>query len=38
MKEILALFGALGLLAYLGYQILLAVLLPLFNALSSHLH
>ncbi len=38
MKAILALFGAMGALAYLGYQIFLAVLQPLFNALSGHLH
>ncbi len=38
MKAILTLFGAVGVLAYLGYQIFLAVLQPLFNALSVHLH
>ena len=37
MKEILAVLGALGVLAYLGYQVLLTILQPLFNALSSHL-
>ncbi len=38
MKAILALLGAVGILAYAGYQILFSVLQPLFHALSGHLH
>ncbi|CAG0953718.1 hypothetical protein ANRL3_00413 [Anaerolineae bacterium] len=38
MKEILALFGAVLVLAYVAIQVLLAVLQPLFAALSGKLH
>jgi hypothetical protein len=38
MKEILALLGAVGILAYLLFQALVMVLQPLFNALSGKLH
>jgi hypothetical protein len=37
-KEILALLGAVGILAYLFFQALVMVLQPLFNALSGKLH
>jgi hypothetical protein len=38
MKEMLALFGAVLVLAYVIIQALLAVLQPLFTALSGKLH
>ena len=38
MKEILALLGAVAILAYVFVQVLVSVLQPLFNALSGKLH
>jgi hypothetical protein len=38
MKEILALLGGIGILAYLLFQVLVMVLQPLFNAFSGKLH
>jgi len=38
MKEILALLGAVAILAYVFVQALVSVLQPLFNALSGKLH
>ena len=38
MKEILALLGAVGILAYVFFQALVMVLQPLLNALSGKLH
>ena len=38
MKEILALLGAVAILAYMLFQALVTVLQPLFTALSGKLH